>query len=136
MMSGVHSQGPVDIVQDNTVSESVDTSQPNAPHGEHEAPKKLVQDTRVDEPAAPAEEDGDSRTNDTEPPQSDDFPTIDDAASLPAADEEKKEEPASTTNSGKSKPAMSVKVSDDKSAGPPTPLVKKVSPAGQFLLLP
>jgi conserved oligomeric Golgi complex subunit 6 len=135
-MSEVDAQGPVDIAPlQGTVSESVDTfshAEPEAPHGEHEVPKlgEFAEETHVDETAAPAQENGDSKTNGMEPPQSDDLLTVEDATSSTA--EVKREDPAPIPDSGKPKVPMSVKPTGSKAAGPPTPLVKKVRPSGQF----
>ena len=133
-MSEVESQGQVNTIhQEDTVSESVDTSsraEPEAPHGEHEVElEKPLENTFVEQSATdPAQEYGGSKTNGTGPSQSDDVLAVDDAAS-PPADKANKEEPSAPTDLGKSKSAMSVKITGDKSAGPPTPLVKKVCPA-------
>jgi conserved oligomeric Golgi complex subunit 6 len=136
-MSEVGLQGQVNAPPHSTVSESVDTSsqaEPEAPHGEHEVElEKPLENTLVEESATDtAQEDGGSKTNGMEHSQSDDILAVDDVAS-PPADEANKEEPTAPTDSGKSKSAISVKVTGDKSAGPPTPLVKKVCSASQIL---
>jgi hypothetical protein len=106
-------------------SGSVDTApevEPEAPHGQHEV--EPAADTHVGESGVPAQENGDNKTNDSDPLQLDDVLVVNDTSIQPADD--KKEEP-SITDSGKPKPEMSVKTTGEKSAGPPTPLVKKVS---------
>jgi hypothetical protein len=136
-MPEVEPQGPVNVAPPkNTVSGPANTSSQLGPHGKHEvAPEKPTEDTQVANYVPPAQENGDRKPNGTEHLQSDDIPAIDNAVD-PPADEGKKEEPAPTTSFEKPKPAMSVKTTGGKSLGPPTPLVKRVSPVGQILPLP
>ena len=111
-----------------TVSHSIDASSLAEPetHGEHEA-ETVGMEAPAEETVSAAGKNGDSNTNGAGKLQSDDTPIVDDAASSPA-DEDKKE-PSDTAGSAKPKPEMSIKTSVSKSAGPSTPLVKKVCPA-------
>jgi conserved oligomeric Golgi complex subunit 6 len=127
-MSGAESQGSVTTAPPvDTVSGPADPSSQaasEAPHGEHEVAKP-TEDTNVANSTTLAEQNGNRKTNGMEHLKLDEALGVNDAGD-PLAGGGKKAEPPS---SEKPKPAMSVKTTGNKLAGPPTPLVKKVSPA-------
>ena len=130
LMSEVEPQVPIDSTpQEDNVLQSVDTSsatqEVEAPHGKHEV--KSPQPGNPAEEAGTIEQDGHGHANGTEKTSSEDPLALEDLGS-PSKDQPKPEaeEIASSAETGKGKPAMSVKITESKSASPPTPQVKKV----------
>lgn len=127
-MSELESQSPFtdSTMLDDAVSVSLDTSSQadSEPHGEHEVessePDKSVplEDTPIDEETVAPEANGNSTTK---PPSSKDDLTVEDITT-PPADQAKKDVLASPRSL---KMPVPIKTTGIKSAGPPTPLVKK-----------
>lgn len=144
IMSEIEPQSSVEPAGlEQPIPESVDTSsqaEPGAPHGEHEVesvPTEPPADETSPETDAPVDEHEDSKANGTEPQPSTAASTAvveaEENALSPPADDSSAKQSTDTTDAEKTKPAMSVKTTGSKSAGPSTPLVKKVSAAKQFL---
>ena len=126
-MSEVEPHVPIDSTpQEDNVSQSVDTSSATqgveAPHGKHE-----VKSGNPAEEASTIEQNGHDHATGAEKSSSEDPLALEDLGS-PSTDQPKSEaeEIAPSAEAGKGKPAMSVKITESKSAGPPTPQVKKV----------
>ena len=133
-MSVVEPQVPIDPTppQEDNVLQSVDTSSSaqelKAPHGKHE-----VKSSPLGNPAEEntIEQNGHGHGNGAEDPYSEAPLALEDLGS-PSTDQ-RKPEAEENASSAKGKPAMSVKITESKSVGPPTPQVKKVSVVSQHL---